>query len=170
MVVLLVLATFGCDQVTKQVARQALDGSPRQSCLGDTLRLEYSENRGAFLGLGAEWPTAVHTAVLVVGSLAALVSLSIAVLRLRWSGLTLAGALLTVSGGSSNLFDRVVNGSVVDFLNLGVGSIRTGIFNVADVALIFGLTLIVGGTVGRRHRTEDPSRRERAAGQTSRRE
>ena len=51
-VLLLAFATIGCDQATKHVARSQLAGKPRQTYLGDTLRLEYVENTGAFLGLG----------------------------------------------------------------------------------------------------------------------
>ena len=36
-------------------------------------------------------------------------------------------------------------GSVVDFLNLGLGPIRTGIFNVADVAFFLGVGLLLWG-------------------------
>ena len=54
-------ATIGCDRVTKQIAETKLVGMPRQSFLADTIRLEYVENTGAFLGLGAEWPPAVRT-------------------------------------------------------------------------------------------------------------
>jgi signal peptidase II len=45
---------------------------------------------------------------------------------------------LFVAGGISNLFDRVVQGSVIDFMHVGVGSVRTGIFNVADLAILLG--------------------------------
>jgi signal peptidase II len=38
----------------------------------------------------------------------------------------------------SNLIDRIAVGSVIDFLNVGVGSLRTGIFNLADVAIMAG--------------------------------
>jgi signal peptidase II len=59
---------------------------------------------------------------------------------------------LVLGGGSSNLIDRFVNdGYVVDFINLGAGPIRTGIFNVADVAITAGvLLLLVQGWRGRR--------------------
>ena len=51
---------------------------------------------------------------------------------------------LIVGGGLSNWFDRLVNdGRVVDFMNLGIGSLRTGIFNVADVALMLGAGLLI---------------------------
>jgi signal peptidase II len=51
---------------------------------------------------------------------------------------------LVLAGGSSNLIDRFANdGYVVDFINLGVGPIRTGIFNVADVAITAGILLLL---------------------------
>ena len=42
---------------------------------------------------------------------------------------------LVVAGGVGNLIDRIAAGYVIDFMNLGIGSLRTGIFNVADVAI-----------------------------------
>ena len=65
---------------------------------------------------------------------------------LRWIGLSLTGGILVIAGGSSNLIDRIARGSVVDFMNVGIGSLRSGIFNFADVALMFGLVLIVIGS------------------------
>jgi signal peptidase II len=51
---------------------------------------------------------------------------------------------LFLGGGLGNLIDRIFNdGRVVDFVNIGIGSLRTGVFNVADVALMTGLAIIV---------------------------
>ena len=48
------------------------------------------------------------------------------------SGLWTTAAIL--AGGVGNLWDRVVDqGGVTDFLNVGIGGLRTGIFNVADM-------------------------------------
>ena len=49
------------------------------------------------------------------------------------------------AGGTSNLIDRAARGIVVDFINVGVGSLRTGIFNVADLAIVFGFALVLIG-------------------------
>ena len=49
------------------------------------------------------------------------------------------------AGGTSNQIDRAARGSVVDFINVGVGSLRTGIFNVADLAIVFGFALVLIG-------------------------
>ena len=50
---------------------------------------------------------------------------------------------LFIAGGVSNWFDRVSDGRVVDFMNVGIGWLRTGIFNVADVAIMLGAALFV---------------------------
>ena len=58
----------------------------------------------------------------------------------------LIGAALILAGGASNWVDRVMQGSVVDFgINVGVGSLRTGIFNVADVAIMLGVAVLILG-------------------------
>lgn len=51
---------------------------------------------------------------------------------------------LVLSGGVSNLLDRMLHhGRVIDFMNLGIGPIRTGIFNVADACISVGIALIL---------------------------
>ena len=138
-----VLATIGCDRVTKQIAGRALAGAGRRSFLGDTLRLEYAENTGGFLSLGAGLPVAARTALFTIGT-ALLLALGIAAaVRGRWSGRPLLGLALVVAGGASNWIDRLAHGSVVDFVNVGLGPLRTGIFNVADVAVLAGAGILV---------------------------
>ena len=72
-----------------------------------------------------------------------LLGLTFAARRGRWEGTRLLGAALIVSGGASNWIDRVATGSVIDFLNVGIGPFRTGIFNVADVAIVAGIALLL---------------------------
>jgi signal peptidase II len=141
----LLIATVGCDRVTKQLAVAHLAGAPAQSYLQNTIRLEYAENKGAFLSLGAGLPDGIRTAVLTVGVSVLLITIAILAVRRRWAGVPLAGVALMWAGGASNLIDRASSGRVVDFLNVGVGSLRTGIFNVADVAVMLGAVLIVAG-------------------------
>ena len=58
--------------------------------------------------------------------------------------LSLIALSLVFSGGISNFYDRVFNnGAVIDFLNIGFGTFRTGIFNVADVAIMAGVFMLV---------------------------
>ena len=140
----IVVTTIGCDQVTKHVASSHLMGGPPRSYLGNAVRLEYAENTGAFLSLGAELPVWARTALFSAGPAVALIACVVAMVRHKWRRLALLGLCLAFAGGFSNLVDRVNHGRVVDFLNVGVGSVRTGIFNVADMAILVGVALWVG--------------------------
>jgi signal peptidase II len=140
---LLVVATIGCDRVTKHLATENLAGEPARSFLADTIRLTYAENTGGFLSLGAELPPALRTAVFTVATGAVLVLLAFVAWRQRGSVWHAAAFSLFIAGGVSNWFDRISNGRVIDFLNVGVGWLRTGVFNVADVAIMIGVAVFV---------------------------
>ena len=139
----LVIVTIGCDRITKRIAADSLAGRPRLSLASDCIRLEYSENQGGFLSLGAGWPHAARTAVFGFGTFVVLAILGIWGCRGSIAGRGVLGLALLWAGGVANLMDRVVHGRVVDFLSVGVGPVRTGIFNVADVAITFGSALII---------------------------
>lgn len=134
----------GCDQVTKVVAQARLAGHDSVSLLGDTVRLSYVENPGAFLGLGSGLSGSVR--FWIFGVLVALVLVTLGVRGVTSraaSPARLASIALLIGGGVGNLIDRASLGTVRDFLNIGVGPIRTGIFNVADVAITVGAAAIV---------------------------
>lgn len=137
-------ATVGCDRATKHVAVDSLKGEPTQSFLGDSFRLGYAENPGAFLGMGGNLPGSAQYWIFTVGVGVLLLGMVVWMALSRSLDLrTGMGLSMIVGGGFSNWIDRVLNdGRVVDFLNLGIGSLRTGIFNVADVAIMAGAVLI----------------------------
>ena len=141
--VLVIAATIGCDRVTKQVAVATLAEAPGRSFLADTVRLEYVENAGGFLSLGATLPSWVRTGIFTMGTGLTLLLLAGVAIRSQASGWMLLGVSLFVAGGASNWIDRLLRGSVVDFINVGVGTVRTGIFNVADVAIMTGAAIMV---------------------------
>ena len=94
-------ATIGCDRVTKHVAATTLSGTPSRSFLADTVRLEYVENTGAFLGIGAGWPLAVRTAFFSIGGQVTLTSRSALPARTETSHPVLGGQ----SGNNSGARD-----------------------------------------------------------------
>lgn len=138
---LVLLVSVGCDQASKAIARQQLAGAPTRTYLGDIFRLQYIENTGAFLGLGASLPPALRFWIMVVLVSTAVTGMLIYILKTRdLSFLGILGWSLVIGGGLGNLIDRILNdGAVVDFMNLGLGRLRTGIFNIADVAVMLGL-------------------------------
>lgn len=139
--------SVACDQLTKIVATEHLKGVPSRSFWGDVFRLTWATNEGAFLSLGSNLPPGLRFALLTLGVGALLVALSVH--ALSSPGLSrgqLAGYALIVSGGFSNWIDRArFEGAVVDFMNLGIGRLRTGIFNVADVFILVGIGLLLLG-------------------------
>jgi signal peptidase II len=141
----MICATIGCDRVTKSLAEARLAGAPPRSFLTDTVRLEYAENTGAFLSLGAGLPRWARTCLFTIGTALSLVAIPLLALRLASRAHAIAGLGLIWAGGASNLVDRVTRGSVIDFLNVGVGPVRTGIFNVADVAITIGTLFVIFG-------------------------
>lgn len=156
---LAVLSTIGCDRVTKHAAATLLSGYPSRSYLADTVRLEYTENTGGFLSVGADLPSAVRTGLFTVGTGCLLCMLVFIAIRHRWDRLSRLGLALFVAGGASNWIDRATRGSVVDFLTVGVGPVRTGVFNVADVAIMLGAGVIAIAAFGK---TQARSPRARA--------
>lgn len=135
---ILVLAPVACDRATKHVASVSLADQPPQSYLLDTVRLSYSKNTGGFLSLGSDLPESLRILLFVVFTGVMLVVVVVVALQSRWNTWQMVGLSLFVAGGLSNWIDRVVQGYVVDFLNLGIGPVRTGVFNIADVALMAG--------------------------------
>jgi signal peptidase II len=53
------------------------------------------------------------------------------------------GLALILSGAIGNLVDRIINGSVVDFLDFMIGNFHWYIFNVADSAVTVGMALFI---------------------------
>jgi signal peptidase II len=139
----LVSGCVGCDQGTKHLAEQALR-SHGQSYLGGAVQLFYAENTGAFGSLGSAWPASLKLVAFILLPIAVLIGIGVQAVRTRtneWLPVV-AGAFI-VGGGLGNIWDRVVSGHVVDFVYLHVGSLGTNVFNVADVAVMAGVVLLV---------------------------
>jgi signal peptidase II len=140
LIAIMLVSTAGCDQLTKKVAKDELALSEPVSLLNDVIRLEYAENPGAFLSIGENLPGPVlllFSSVLVGVVIFLLLKLSIQNRTVKAA--TLVGLSLMAGGSIGNLLDRLLNaGAVVDFISLGIGPIRSGIFNLADVAILTG--------------------------------
>ena len=144
---LVLLCTVSCDQASKHWARVSLSERPL-SLVGDHVRLELAENRGAFLSLGANLDPAFRTLLLTV-CVGVLVGFGIFWLFAQQHPVfqTICGALI-LGGGIGNLIDRSFrSGAVTDFIFLSYGPLHTGVFNVADVAITFGVLALFLGTL-----------------------
>ena len=131
------------DQWTKVLVREHV-GAPRTYANG-LVTLLRTENTGAFLSIGADLPDSVRT--LVFGGFVAvmLVVFTIAVIRGSiWRRGDTVAAAMVIGGGFGNLLDRILRtGHVTDFLYLEAGPLHTGVFNVADMAITFGVVWLI---------------------------
>ena len=135
----------GCDQYTKKIAVDNLQNKRPITYFNNTLRMEYAENTGAFLSVGSGLSKPVRFFLLVVANAAFLLIVA-GMLIFRWQMplVQFIALSLLLAGGIGNLIDRVfLNGIVIDFLNIGLGPLRTGIFNVADMAITGGAILML---------------------------
>lgn len=142
--ILVAAATIGCDQATKFLARQHLASRPAISYFGGAFKLLYVENPGAFLSLGARLSEEIRFwlfTVVVAGFLAALLFYALFNGKLTFLEVIALGLIL--GGGFSNLIDRLLHDHrVIDFMVVGIGKFRTGVFNIADLAITAGVGLL----------------------------
>jgi len=144
-VILTLSCCVGCDQVSKSAARSLLHSGVTESLFSDSLRLQLTQNPGSFLSLGASLPEQLRFTLFTAAVAVILIGLVCAALFARRLSTTRFVALALVAGGGiSNLIDRLLyDGRVTDFLNVGIGSLRTGIFNFADMAILSGALLLL---------------------------
>jgi signal peptidase II len=111
----------------------------------DTLRFELASNPGAFLSVGAGLPAGLRQ-LIFLGLVPFLLAV-ICVVALRSgfsSGWSLLGLAFVAGGGLSNWIDRLLHGgAVTDFVSFGLGPLRTGVLNLADVSIVAGVALLL---------------------------
>lgn len=159
LILVIMCGCVGCDQATKAIARERLPAGTTITMLHGTLRLERAENVGAFLSLGESLPKHLRSAVFTFGGLL-LVTLGVlwTLFGRETDPVKTLGAALVCAGGVGNVIDRLCHsGSVTDFLNVGIGTFRTGIFNVADMVLMLGVALLLVPLVRRESPHRSPS-------------
>lgn len=145
-------AVVGVDQLTKWLATSQLSLGQPVPVLGDIVRLTLVHNTGAAFGLfpGSRGP-------FIVVSILAIAVVLYLFLREAYRSLhhrILLGCIL--GGAVGNLIDRVRLGWVVDFIDVGAGSVRWPVFNVADSAVTLGVILLAWSLSRSGHPAPDP--------------
>jgi signal peptidase II len=159
LVVAIVSACVAVDQVTKWLAKRYLAPDGFISFAGDTFRLQYAENTGAFLSFGSSLPEPWrHIVLTIFVGIFLLALLAYLLFNPSLSREYVACLALVCGGGLSNLVDRIAHGGrVIDFLNAGIGPLRTGIFNIADMAITGGAILLLTDSFKKKQRKKSSS-------------
>jgi len=144
LIISVIILNIGCDQVSKKIVRHEINPYETIHLLSNHLILTRVENSGAFLSVGDSLPGSAKKIILsFLPFLAIAFGLGYVLSRPAVSKNMLAGLCFVIGGGVGNLVDRIIYGSVTDFLHIGFGFFQTGIFNLADVSIMVGMFMIL---------------------------
>lgn len=139
------LVVLGLDQLSKQIATRLLELHQPVPVV-PFLNLTLTHNTGAafsFLSDAGGWQRWFFVALTVAIAVVIVVWITRIKPGQRW----LAAALALVLGGAlGNLWDRLVIGAVVDFIDVYYGSWHWPAFNLADSAICVGAVMLVVST------------------------
>ena len=144
LILLLILMNIGCDQVSKYLVRGNIAYYEQVELIKDNLILTKVENTGGFLGFGsAIHPVLKKILFLAFPALILIILIGFMMIKTRENIYFIIGISFIIGGGIGNIFDRIVHGSVTDFLHIDIGIFQTGIFNLADVSIMLGTACIL---------------------------
>ncbi|SMP03047.1 signal peptidase II [Desulfurobacterium pacificum] len=139
---LIAFLVFVLDRITKLLAVKFLVKSV--SIIPGFFSLTLAENRGAAFSIFSSGNQIVRFFFLIILPVAVIGWIVFYVLKRENLSLLEVVSLSLITGGAlGNLFDRVLNGRVVDFIDFHIGVYHYPTFNVADVAVFLGCLLLL---------------------------
>ena len=142
---LIALGVIAVDRGSKMLV-DGMDLATPYQLIGSYLQIIRGENRGGLFGIVQG--SAPLLAVLSIGVIVALVIYHERERMLQVTPLTVGVALL-IGGAIGNLIDRLAFGYVLDFIDIGFGSLRFWTFNVADAGISLGIMILLVDTLWR---------------------
>ncbi|WP_425077645.1 signal peptidase II [Psychroserpens sp. S379A] len=142
---LLIIFNIAIDQISKVIVRANIDLREVIELIGDKFILTNVYNKGAFLGMGSDMNDTLRLLLLLILPTCVLGYLIYYIITNKsldkWSTIALS---CIAGGGIANVFDRIAFGKVTDFFFIDLGGVfKTGIFNVADMSVSFGMIILV---------------------------
>ena len=132
------IAVFALDRVTKALVSENIPLGTARPIIGDYVRIVHAQNTGAAFGLLPE-----RTTLLSVLSVVAVLAIVYYYRRIASNSALVSATLgMQLGGAFGNLLDRVTQGYVVDFVDVGLGDIRFWAFNVADSSIVVGIFVV----------------------------
>jgi signal peptidase II len=144
LILFLIFSNVSCDQISKDIVRQKMEYNTHIDLIGKYLILTKVENTGAFLGLGDSIPRPIYKLFMILLPLVVIgYGLYYLMKRNNVPKLLLVGVSFAIGGGLGNIYDRILFGSVTDFLYFDFVLFHTGIVNMADISVTIGFFMIV---------------------------
>ena len=143
------------NQISKKIIRNRLSESDVIEVFNNHLSVMRVENSGAFLSFGDSLSKSVKNILLSVLPVIALAFALVYIFRKKTiNTISLIAICCIIGGGIGNIFDRIVYGSVTDFLYLHFGNLHTGVFNLADLSITTGAIIIFLQSMVKRSKVE----------------
>lgn len=144
----LVFLNISCDQLSKKIVRNKIETNERIQVIQDNFILTKVENRGAAYSFGANWDPIVKRIVLqVIPTIVLIVLLVLILTKKEYPKIVTVGFAFVIGGGIGNVFDRIIYGSVTDFMYVDLGFFATEVFNMADVSIVIGALIVLTHTL-----------------------
>ena len=131
------------DRLTKSIIDQRFGLGENLPLIADFFSLTYVRNTGVAFGIFASADSRYRVVVLSAFALVAAVIVTVYSFRSPIGQRVLQAGLALIFGGAiGNLYDRLVYGYVVDFLEFHLGAYYWPTFNIADTAISVGVGLL----------------------------
>jgi signal peptidase II len=138
------LAIVFLDRLTKALIETETTESWRHEVIRNFLYLVHSRNPGIAFSIFAGSASPVLRIILIIGAVAIILVIAwLLVAGKNLSSLNAAGLALLLGGATGNVTDRILHGSVTDFLEVFLGTYRWPAFNIADSAITIGAILLI---------------------------
>lgn len=129
------------DQASKRLIWAAFQDTGGMDLIDGVLRIRLSTNTGAVMGLLSN-----SRPLLISVTIISIIALIYFAYRMRYAPFFKRVCLGLVLGGAfGNLIDRIATGKVIDFIDMGIGSLRWPTYNVADIAVTVGAIILIAG-------------------------
>jgi signal peptidase II len=143
-IMLIIIVNISCDQLSKNLVRHQMGYHEQISWINHHIVLTKVENTGAFLSICNNLPKSVSLLVLIILPILVLgFGFYYVTVNTKLPRMKVFAICLLLGGGFGNIIDRIIYGSVTDFMHIDFVVFRTGIFNMADVSIMCGMFVLI---------------------------
>ena len=140
---IILILNIAFDQISKFIVRMEISDYEHIVLIKDFFTLTKVENSGAFLSLGDSMPYAFRLIILTGLPLLFLgYGLYYLFSKPNLPASMQIALCFLIGGGIGNLYDRIVHGSVTDFMHMNFQIFQTGVFNIADISIMIGVGIL----------------------------
>lgn len=132
------------DQISKILIQSILSQYDKIKLIDGFLQIIHVHNSGAIWGLFSDNPSTIVTILITLFSIAALVVVIFFFLKLDIKcKLELFSFSLIIGGAIGNIIDRILQGYVVDFIDVYIKNWHWPTFNFSDSSITIGVILVI---------------------------